>query len=335
LIEESVASGCRKHIACNDLNLSARTVERWQKAGNLADGRKNREFTPPNKLTPEQHDDILKLANSKAFRDLSPQQIVPTLLDLGLYYASASTFYRILRKAKLMAHRGPQRMPTKRRPKAVMATGPNQVWTWDITYLPSAIRGKYHYLYMILDIFSRKIVGGAVYDQESAEHASQLIGVACRCEQVKPGLVLHSDNGGPMKGATMLAKLQDLGVTPSFSRPAVSNDNPYSESLFRTLKYRPNYPEKCFEDLAAAQCWVSAFIHWYNNEHLHSALKYVTPNQRHTGADAQILANRQQVLMAAKKANSCRWSGPIRNWLPPMVVYLNPSKPKSGHKHVT
>ncbi len=272
----------------------------------------------------------MKVVNSPEFRDLPPSQIVPILLDRDQYYASESTIYRILRQEKMMTHRGKRRPRSRRRPKALVATAPNQIWTWDITYLPSAVRGKYHYLYMIVDIFSRKIVGWAIHDEESSAHAARLIARAHKAEGVKAGLVLHSDNGSPMKGGTMLAKLQDLGVIPSFSRPSVSNDNPFSESLFRTLKYRPDFPDTSFSSLSDAQRWVRLFVRWYNGTHRHSALKFVTPNQRHAGLDTKIMEQRKAVLERTKENNTARWRGSVRNWDLPDKVYLNPLKGKEG-----
>ncbi len=179
----------------------------------------------------------------------------------------------------------------------------------------------------MLDIFSRKIVAWEVHESESAEHASVLIRKACLAEGIhQAGFVLHADNGGPMKGATMLAALQKLGVVPSFSRPSVSDDNPYSESLFRTLKYTPAYPSKPFESIEAARQWVHSFVQWYNEEHRHSAICYVTPNQRHRGEDRDLLKQREAVYETARQQNPERWSGKTRNWNPVEEVWLNPPK---------
>ena len=176
-----------------------------------------------------------------------------------------------------------------------------------------------------MDIYSRKIVGWQVYENESSAQAADLMTDICQREGIKPNQVtLHSDNGSPMKGATMLATLQQLGVIPSFSRPSVSNDNPYSESLFRTLKYRPEYPEQPFPTLEAARDWVHFFVDWYNKEHLHSAIRYITPEQRHTGQDEEILERRKEVYQQAKLANPNRWSNEIRNWDVIKEVHLNP-----------
>ena len=203
----------------------------------------------------------------------------------------------------------------------------NQVWSWDITYLLTTIKGSYYYLYLVVDVWSRKIVGWMVRREENGEHASALIRIAALREGINHGeLILHSDNGGPMKGATMLGTLQWLGIVPSFSRPNVSDDNPYSESLFRTMKYRPEYPGEPFADLESASQWVSGFVDWYNNEHRHSGIRFVTPSQRHSGDEERILKRREQVYQQVKKRHPNRWSRATRNWQPVPTVMLNPSK---------
>ena len=218
---------------------------------------------------------------------------------------------------------------------ACIRPGPNQVYSWDITYLAASIRGVFYRLYMVEDIYSRKIVGWEVHEDETAEHASVLIRKTCLAEGVcAAGLVLHSDNGGPMKGATMLATLQRLGVVPSFSRPTVSDDNPYSESLFRTLKYTPAYPTKPFYSLAAAREWVHRFVQWYNEEHRHSSIQYVTPGQRHRGEDVAILAARKRLYEEAKQERPERSSGETRNWTPINEVWLNSPKEKTDLKDI-
>jgi len=252
--------------------------------------------------------------------------IALSVADKGQYVASESTMYRLLRRAGQLQHRGRQRarQPVQK-PRALSARAPNEIYSWGITYLPAAIKGQFHYLYLFLDLFSRKIVGWQVYDTEDSERASDLMREICLREGLAPGqVVLHSDNGGPMKGATMLATLRELGVAPSFSRPAVSDDNPYSESLFRTLKYRPQYPRQSFKSLAHARAWAARFVRWYNTEHRHSAIRFVTPEQRHCGADQAMLAARRTVYEAARARNPHRWSGTVRNWSRLDVVHLNP-----------
>jgi transposase InsO family protein len=329
LVKDAMAAGARQAQACAVMGLSARTLQRWQDGETVrADQRPLRQYEPPHKLTAAERAAVLAVANSPEFGQLPPSQIVPRLADQGRYLASESTFYRVLRAEGQLAHRRserPARTPSK--PKAVCATAPNQVYSWDITYLPAAIRGQFFYLYLFLDLFSRKIVGWQVYEEESSLLASGIVRDICQREGVRRHqLILHSDNGGPMKGATMLATLQGLGVMPSFSRPAVSNDNPYSESLFKTLKYRPAYPLKPFADLAAARRWVSDLVTWYNHEHRHSAIRFVTPAQRHAGLDGPLLEHRKTVYEAARLRNPQRWPGQTRNWQRIQAVHLNPDQ---------
>ena len=343
LIEEAVASGARRRRCSELLGLSARTLERWRSeksekvGGRIEDARcKDARCTrpasraaPSNKLTDEEHMDVLTVVNSAAFRDLSPNQIVPRLADEGVYLASESTIYRILRAEKQLAHRSRSKAPVRHGSavsRSHIATGPNQVWSWDITYLMTSVRGVFLYLYLIMDIWSRKIVGFEVYDVEAAELSASLFTATCHAEHADPcSLVLHSDNGGPMKGATMVVTLERLGVLASFSRPGVSNDNAFSESLFRTLKYRPEYPSKPFASIEAARAWVTAFVRWYNTQHLHSSIRFVKPADRHTGRDVEILAARQAVYEKARTTKPERWSGPARNCKPIAEVRLNPA----------
>lgn len=328
LVKEACDNGARKHRACELLEISVRTLERWEHDDGLNDNRKGTSKKVANKLTKEERKMILDTANSEEYSNLPPCKIVPMLADKGEYIASESSFYRVLREENQLTHRQLTRSPKHHRPTTYIATGPNQVWSWDITYLPSQIRGYHYYLYMIMDIFSRKIVAWSLHEVESSEFASHLIKQACIDEKVdRNQLILHSDNGKPMKGATMLAMLETLGVVPSFSRPSVSDDNPYSESLFKTLKYHPTFPmiEK-FGSIEAARAWCEKFVDWYNTQHLHCNLKFITPEQRHTGADAKIMAKRHQVYQMAKIAHPERWSRHTRNWELPESVVLNPNK---------
>jgi len=329
LVQEATASGARQEQACAVVGLNVRTLQRWQDGETVrTDQRPLRQYEPPHKLTEAERAELLAVANSEAFGQLPPSQIVPRLADQGRYLASESTFYRVLKAANQLTHRRSERPAQSRsKPRAVCATAPNQVYSWDITYLPAAIRGQFFYLYLFLDIFSRKIVGWQVYAEENSALASEVLRDLCHREGIQPNqVVLHSDNGGPMKGSTMLATLQGLGVMPSFSRPAVSNDNPYSESLFKTLKYRPAYPLKPFADLAAARQWVNGLVDWYNHEHRHSAIRFVTPAQRHAGLDGTLLEQRQAVYEAARTQHPQRWRGPTRNWQRIPVVHLNPDQ---------
>lgn len=332
LLEEACAGGARLFKACKVVGLSVRTVQRWRRSEHLpVDARKaaaaNR--SPANKLSAAERAEIIKITNQEEFANLPPSQIVPKLADRGCYLASEPTFYRILRDENQLAHRGRAKAATKKRPKELFSTKPNQIWSWDITYLRTTIKGKFFYLYMIMDIFSRKIVGWEIYEEESAKHAGRIFKKAYLREGIAGNpLILHSDNGSPMKGATMLGTLQKLGVMPSYSRPSVSNDNPCSESLFKTLKYHPGLPEKPFDTLDEARLWVAGFQQWYNEEHQHSALKFVTPGQRHRGEDKEILSKRDMLYQQKKKANPERWSRNTRNWDYTSVVALNPQTKK-------
>lgn len=327
LINEAVSSGARLKKSAAAVGLSARTVIRWRQSDLGDDRRKGPNNSPANKFSEQERTRIVEVANSAAYRDMSPKQIVPKLADQGIYIGSESSFYRVLKEQKMINHRQRSKPATHHRPTEYAATGPCQVWSWDITYLRSPVRGSFFYLYMIIDIWSRKIMAATVFEEESMDLSAKLVTRACFAHCVDPeGLVLHSDNGGPMKGSTMLATLQKLGVVPSFSRPKVSDDNPYSESLFRTMKYRPEYPSQAFESLAHAQQWVDEFVCWYNTCHLHSAIRFVTPDDRHYGREHHILANRQFVYEQARRRNPNRWTRQTRNWKPVHLVRLNPHR---------
>ena len=327
LADEAVRAGARLSRACQELGVSIRMLQRWRRSGELEDQRKGPKTVPKNKLSSEEEAKIMEVINSPKYMDLAPAQIVPLLADDGQYLASESTLYRLLRKAKQLRHRQSSKPRRKRKVNSHVARGPLEVWSWDITYLRSCVRGKYYYLYLILDVWSRKIVGYCVEEFECMEASSRLIASICDSLGIEPGtLVLHSDNGSPMKGSTMLATLENLGVAASFSRPSVSNDNPFSESLFGTMKNRPTYPHKPFRSLEEARAWVEDFVYWYNHVHLHSAIGFVTPEDRHMGRDAQILSNRESVYQMARKRHPERWSASVRDWAQTKVVKLNPGK---------
>lgn len=325
LIEEARAAGARQSAACAEAGLDERTIQRWR--DQPEDGRSGPKTQPRNTVTASQREHVLALLTSKRFRDLSPRQIVPALADEGVYVVSESTMYRMLRSERLLTHREGSRPRTNHRPPELVAAAVNEVWCWDITWLPAPVRGTFFYLYLVEDLYSRRIVGWQVLDEESAEHAAELIRRTCEELDVdSKNLRLHSDNGGPMKGSTMLATLQRLGIIPSFSRPRVSDDNPFPESLFRTMKYRPGFPNRPFRDIEEARRWVSDFVRWYNTEHQHSALNYVTPDDRYHGRDKAILAARHLVYQRARRRNPERWSGGTRDWSPAPPVKLNPQR---------
>ena len=235
-IDEAVAAGASQAAACALVGLDERTVQRWRTRPDLEDQRRGPTRRPGNALTATEEAELVALLTSKEFGGLSPHQLVAKLADQGRYFASEATMYRLLRRRRLLRHRDRARPRTRRRPREHVATGPNQVWAWDITYLPAGVRGTFWYLYSIIDVWSRKVVGWAVHDEQSDDFAAQLVEDACRREGVARGrLVLHADNGAAMKGKTMLVKLEELGVVPSFSRPRVSDDNAFPEALFRAL----------------------------------------------------------------------------------------------------
>jgi transposase InsO family protein len=325
LVDEAVREGARQSQACKLLGLDARTLQRWKSTGFVDDRRAGPNTTPKNALTQHERQRIRDTANLPEFRDLSPKQIVPRLADQGLYIACESSFYRVLKADGQVQHRERSRPATHSKPRELVATKPNQVWSWDITYLLSPVKGAFFYLHLVLDIFSRKIVGFEVHLNESAEHGGELIATTCLREGVqRDQLALHQDNGAPMKCGTFLALLQVLGVAASFSRPGVSDDNPFIEALFRTLKYRPDYPDHPFASLEDARKFIGRFVHWYNTQHLHSDIRFVTPEERHAGKDSAILARRKRVYELARARRPERWARSTRNWSPVEKVVLNP-----------
>lgn len=233
-----------------------RTYRRWYQGGVIRSDQRSQvpKAAPPNKLSSQERQDIIDTANAPKYSSLPPSQIVPILLDEGIYLGSESSFYRVLNDCKQLNHRGRSQAPKKKhKPTSFTASGPNEVWSWDITYLASTVKGQFYYLYLFEDIYSRKIVGYEVHEQECGELSAQLIQRCLLREQcLNTTVVLHSNNGAPMKSLTMKAKMEELGVLPSYSRPRVSNDNPFSEALFRTLKYRPEWPSSGFVSLEVA-----------------------------------------------------------------------------------
>jgi putative transposase len=278
---------------------------------------------------------VLEVCNQPGNTDLNPSQIVPKLATEGRYLASESSFYRILREVKQNAARKATRTHQHRPLSTHVATGTNQVWTWDITWLPGPVLGQYYKLYLIIDIFSRFIVQWEIHKAENQYHAMELVKKATFKHQVlnKP-LVLHSDNGSPMKGQDFQNLLAHLGVTKSYSRPRVSNDNAYSEALFKTLKYTKDFPNKGFASIDAARLWVNGFVNLYNTEFLHSAIKFVTPHQRHYNLDRKILQKRTKVYEQARQKRPERWSGEIRDWSYIEYVALNPVHKEEIAEHM-
>lgn len=332
-IEQACKAGARMAQACKLMGVSVRTLQRWQARGGLVAGDRRpgaQRPTPSHALTAQERAAVLAVANEPRFADMPPARIVPMLADEGRYLASESTFSRVLRAHGQSRHRGRAKAPHKQRPPTThVATAPGQVWCWDMTYLPAEVVGRWFYLYLILDLYSRKVIGWEVHAEDDADHASHLVrrtalaeGVAMRKD--KP--VLHGDNGATLKATTVLSMLHWLGIKPSYSRPRVSDDNAYAEALFRTAKYRPGFPTSGFADLDAARAWAAQFVHWYNVDHRHSGIRYVSPAQRHAGEDQAILAARHDVYQAAQARHPARWSRHTRDWTPCTAVTLNPER---------
>jgi transposase InsO family protein len=332
-IEVAHQAGARLRLACEVAGIDERTLQRWKTDQGLVsgDGRPAAvHASPAHALTPDEREQILRVANEPRFAHMPAARIVPALADQGVYIASESSFQRVLRAHGQMHHRGRAKAPRKSRPPTThVAAAPRQVWCWDMTYLPAEVAGRWFYLYLIMDLYSRKIVGFEVHANDDANHAAHLVKRTALAEGIhalptKP--VLHGDNGSTLKATTVLAMLHWLGVKPSYSRPRVSDDNAYVESLFRTAKYRPEFPDKGFADLDQARAWARRFVEWYNHEHLHSGIGYVSPAQRHAGDDKAILAARHEVYIQARERNPRRWSGATRNWAPIEAVTLNPER---------
>ena len=319
-------AGARQCAICKELEISQRPLQRWRKSRTGRDGRNGPNTEPANKFSMKKRKKIIKVLTSSRYRGLPPCQIVADLADRDIYLASESTMSRILREVGMNKNRSRAKAPMNRyRPDAIETTGPNQCWTWDITYLKSDVSGLFFYAYVVIDVFSRKLVAAAVHEVESSDLAAKLIQETCQREDIKKDqLTIHSDNGAQMKGATLLATLKELGVSKSFSRPSVSNDNAISEAAFRTMKYRPNYPKGYFQSFEAAKAWVADFVEWYNNKHRHSAIKFVTPGQRHEGLDRLILQKRKELYERQKKKNPQHWgTRKTRDWSYIESVTLN------------
>lgn len=318
-IEETRKIGVSLERISEFQEISVRTIQRWQSNRN-GDLRKGSKRTIRNKLADCEKRAILEAVNSPEYRGLAPAEIVAILAENGLYLASERSIYRVLKEYDQLAHRGPGRNPVKRERPGHEVNGPLQLLSWDITYLRTSINGIFFYLYLVMDVWSRKIVSWEVHSEESSQNSAAMMERLSKQMDLR-GTILHADNGSPMKGSTMLMKLYDLGVIASFSRPRVSEDNPYSESLFKTLKYRPGYPKQ-FVSLSDARNWVADFVHWYNHEHRHSGIGYVTPEQRNTGKDREILQKRTETFRKTRDLHPERWSGHSKEWIHMETVLL-------------
>ena len=285
--------------------------------------------TPERALTAEEKERVRQTLNSERFQDSAPRQVYATLLDNGAYLCSWRTMYRILDEYQEVRERRNQlRHPHYTKPE-LLATGPNQLWSWDITKLRGPAKWTYYYLYTILDVFSRYVPGWLIAECESSTLAQQLIAETCAKQGIVPEqLTLHADRGSAMRSKTVALLLADLGVTKTHSRPYVANDNPYSEAQFKTMKYRPDYPDR-FGSIQDARAWARPFFHWYNHEHHHSGLALLTPATVHYGQAQSVIDQRQMVLQAAYAARPERFvRGVPKPPSLPTEVWIN--KPQSS-----
>jgi len=331
-VEQARREGARLSAACEVAGIDARTLQRWKHQGLHSGDRRPGAArpTPAHALSAAEREQIVQIANEPRFAELPPARIVPLLADEGTYIASESSFSRVLKAHGQIRHRGRAKTPQRRKPPSThVASAPRQLWCWDLTFLASQVLGQWFYLYLILDVYSRKVVGFEVHPTDSSDHAVELLRRTALAEGLhsladKP--VLHGDNGSTMKATTVLAMIHWLGLKASHSRPRVSDDNAFVEALFRTAKYRPQYPTKGFATLEDARHWVSRFVSWYNHEHRHSGIRYVSPAERHAGRDQEILRRRHALYLQARTANPRRWTRHTRNWQPIIAVTLNPER---------
>jgi putative transposase len=332
-ITAACAAGARLAPASALAGIDLRTFQRWRAGEGQVRADRRPEAArprPAHALSEAERARLVALANEPRFAGTPPARIVPALADEGVYLASEASRHRVLRDHGQMRRRGRARPPRSAGPPSThVAIAPGRVWCWDVTFLPTRVQGRWFYLFLILALYSRKIVGHAVHETDQAEHAAHLVRRTALAEGIHARAhrpVLHGDNGPSVKGTTVLAMLYWLGIAPSHSRPRVSDDNAYAEALFRTAKYRPGFPSAGFADPAEARQWAAAFVYWYNHEHHHSGIRYVTPAQRHAGGDGSVLAARHALYQRARERNPRRWSGRTRNWTPIGAVTLNPER---------
>lgn len=331
MVDQAVSDGARHSKACKLIGIASSTLRRWRPAGVAVQEDLRPDAVrpvPARRLSDEERQCLVDTCNRSEYASLAPSQIVPALADQGQFIGSESTIYRELKRVGQLNHRGraKKRQKTKT-PTTHLATAINQVWMMDVTWLPSRVKGQFYYLYMIEDLYSRYGVHWEVFEEESSEHTCKVVEQSLwrqKCLSQPP--ILHRDNGSVLKSQMVMQKLHELGVGSSHSRPRVSNDNAFIESMFRTLKYSPQWPSQGFESLDTARKWANQFMSWYNDKHKHSALKFVTPAQRHRGEDVALLKQRHDVYQEAKAANPLRWSGGTRNWTHQPVMALNPEK---------
>ena len=318
------------HAACDALGVVRSSFYRQQRPAPVAEPRP----APPRALSADERETVLAHLHEERFQDRSPAAVQATLLDEGVYHCSIRTMYRILADHGETRERRDQRThPVYQKPE-LLATAPNELWSWDITKLLGPAKWTYFYLYVILDVFSRYVVGWMVAHRESAEMARKLIEHTCRNQQIEAGqLTIHADRGSSMTSKPVAFLLADLGVTKTHSRPHVSDDNPYSESQFRTMKYRPDFPDRfgCIQD---SRTFSQLFFSWYNDEHRHSGIGLLTPAMVHYGQADDIFQKRQLVLDAAYLAHPerfVRW--PPKPLSIPKEVWINKPNASQNKRH--
>jgi putative transposase len=325
-------------VACQALGLNRSTVYAHGKRSLTEQPSRTsrRGSAQPRALSPEQRQEVLDVLHSEEFRDQPPFEVYSALLEQGRYLCSPSSMHRYLRAEGCSGERRNQRPAQHHTLPRLEATRPNQVWTWDISKFPLVTRGVYLSLYVILDLFSRFALAWMVSSKENSALAQQLVSEASRRYRIEPGcLTLHQDRGSPMIAHGFLDLLGELGITGSHSRPRVSNDNPFSESLFKTVKYQPDYPGR-FNSSAHARRWFDGYFNWYNFKHHHSALAGFTPEQVFTGRYRQVAATRQTALDEMYRKHPERFvAGPPRTSIPPTVVTINPVTPEDIERGIS
>jgi len=313
--------------ACNALDIARPTY--YRRMGTREENATSRP-APTRTLSANERQEVLEVLHSERFVDLAPAEVYATLLDEGVYHCSVRTMYRVLEDAGEVRERRDQaRHPHYQAPE-LLATAPNQVWSWDITKLLGPVKWTYFYLYVILDIFSRYVVGWMIAPHESSALAKRLIAETCEKQNVQPGqLTIHADRGASMKSKPVALMLADLGVTKTHSRPHVSDDNPYSESQFKTLKYRPDFPDR-FGSIQDARAFCQGFFAWYNYEHHHTGIGLLTPEMVHYGKAEAVINQRRIVLASAFEAHPERFVRGLPTPTPlPEAAWINKPKRES------
>ena len=314
-------------MICKRLCISHRTIQNWENR-KLEDKRKGAEKSVHNRFSEEEEDRIISVSCSDKNKDKTPYEIVAELAENGEYIGSVRSIYRVLRRRGVIIVKPKSRKNKSGDSVEIKAESPDQIYSWDISYLKRPIRGLYYYLYMFMDIWSKEIMGWKVYEEESGINARDLFNEIAS-GKITNGIILHSDNGGPMRSSTLRGTLEELGVIQSFSRPSVSNDNAFSESLFSTIKRNAGYP-KSFNSIEEAEEWMSRFVNWYNKQHRHSSLDYVTPYQRRSGEYKEIFEKRNRTFTIARKEHPERWTGNTKYWQIKDEVFLK--KPNRSKK---